>query len=223
MKTLSFGTIFMRLFIFLLGVLLVLPAWGEESRIPIGRFSQGDLTGWQPKVFSGKTHYELRSIDHRRALYAKSHGTASGLYFKTHVDLHKTPYLNWSWQVENILPGHDERSKGGDDYPARLYVVFSGGLLFWRTLAINYVWSSNQPTGSQWPNAYTANARMIAVHAGKADLGRWVREKRNVLADYRRLFGADPGPVDAVALMTDTDNTHLKASAWYGDIWFSDH
>lgn len=175
-----------------------------------------------PKIFSGKTSYVLRSADDRLlALHADSQGTASGLYFQTRVDLRKTPYLNWSWKVENLLAGHDERSKSGDDYPARIYVVFSDGLFFWRTLAINYVWSSNQPIGSQWPNAFTANAQMIAVHAGKDDLGRWVSEKRNVLVDYHHLFSGEPGIVDAVALMTDTDNTHLSAQAWYGDIWFS--
>lgn len=201
------------------------PVCSGNDRIEIGRFSTGDLSGWQPKIFSGKTHYVLRLADDQLlALYADSQGAASGLYFRTRVDLRKTPYLHWSWKVENLLADHDdERSKTGDDYPARLYVVFSGGLFFWRTLAINYVWSSNQPVGSQWPNAFTANARMIAVHAGKADLGRWVSEKRNVLDDYRHLFSVESGPVDAVALMTDTDNTQLRAHAWYGDIWFSSH
>jgi hypothetical protein len=100
-------------------------------------------------------------------------------------------------------------------------VVFSGGLLFWRTKAINYVWSSNQPVGSQWDNAYTANAKMVAVASSSTRLGRWVEESRNVAEDYRHLFGTQPGPVDAVAIMTDTDNSGQQAQAWYGDIWFS--
>jgi hypothetical protein len=100
-------------------------------------------------------------------------------------------------------------------------VVFSGGLFFWRTRAINYVWSSNQPEGASWPNAFTGNARMIAVESGPQRLGQWVSEQRNVAEDYRRLFGGEPGSVDAVAIMTDTDNSGQQASAWYGDIWFA--
>jgi hypothetical protein len=42
-----------------------------------------------------------------------------------------------------------------------------------------------------------------------------------VLADYRRIFGEEPGAVDAVAIMTDTDNTGASATAWYGDIRFA--
>jgi len=190
------------------------------ERVEVGQFSQGELAGWQAKSFSGETRYALAEEDGRRALHATSHGAASGLFREVTVDLGRTPFLHWSWKVGNIVPSADERSKGGDDYPARVYVVFSGGLFFWRTRAINYVWSNNQPVGSEWPNAYTGNARMIAVRSGSAGLGQWQRERRDIRADYRRLFGAEPGEVAAVALMTDTDNTGAVAEAWYGDIWF---
>ncbi|TBW58757.1 DUF3047 domain-containing protein [Marinobacter halodurans] len=207
----------------LLGLsLLAFPAVGGGERVDIGRFSAGDLTGWETGVYDGRTRYELRPVDDRMVLYADSRGTASGLYYQTHVNLDRTPYLNWSWKVDNILDNPDERERSGDDYPARLFVVFSDGLSFWNAQVIDYVWSSSQASGSEWPNAYAANVRMIAVHAGSADVGRWVSEKRNVLADYRHLFGARPGAVDVVALMTDTDNTQLSAQAWYGDIWFSE-
>jgi hypothetical protein len=62
---------------------------------------------------------------------------------------------------------------------------------------------------------------MIAIQGSGGLQGQWVSEQRDVLADYRRLFGEEPGEIAAVALMTDTDNTGLSARAWYGDIWFS--
>lgn len=192
-----------------------------EERIDIARFSRGDIDGWVPKVFSGVTRYALESENGRLALRADSRASASGLYRELRVDLAKTPILNWSWRVGNVLSGHDERSRAGDDYPARVYVVFSGGLAFWRTRAINYVWSGNQPVGSVWPNAFTGNARMIAVRSGPEHSGVWLTERRDVRADYMRQFGNDPGPAAAVAIMTDTDNTGGSATAWYGDIWFS--
>lgn len=197
---------------------LALPALAE--RVAVGRFSEGDLTGWQGKSFAGDTRYGLQENSGRLALHAISANAASGLFREIEVDLDRTPYLHWSWQVDNLLDVSDERSKPGDDYPARIYVVFSGGLFFWRTRAINYVWSSNQPIGSEWPNAFTGNAQMIAVRAGPVGLRQWLSETRDVKADYRRLFGAEPGEVAAVAVMTDTDNTGQRAEAWYGDIWF---
>ncbi|MDP1558900.1 MAG: DUF3047 domain-containing protein [Nitrosomonas sp.] len=200
---------------------LPIAAWAEGQRIDVARFSQGDLKGWQTKVFSGKTFYELRKEGDRTVLHADSHAAASGLYRETSIDLGKTPILNWTWKVDNILTGNDERTKAGDDYPARVYVVFSGGAMFWRTRAINYVWSNKQPAGSNWFNAFTSNAGMIAVESGNDHTGRWMNESRDVLADYRRLFGEEPRQVDAVAIMTDTDNTGAAATAWYGDIWFT--
>jgi len=205
----------------LLGLMLVVPAIATAERIEIGRFSVGSLEGWGHKSFVSETLYTLQQDGNRRALRADSQASASGLYYRARIDLNRTPYLNWSWRVDNLLPGHDERTKAGDDYSARIYVVFSGGLMFWRTRAINYVWSSNQPVGSEWPNAFTANARMIAVRSSATAPGIWVSEKRDVRADYRRLFGTDPGLAEAVAIMTDSDNTGLAARAWYGDIWFS--
>lgn len=203
-------------------VCLPVLSWGGEERVDIARFSQNDLSGWQTKVFAGETHYALENNDGKIVLRADSSAAASGLYREVSIDLSKTPILNWTWKVDNILRGNDERTRAGDDYPARIYVVFSGGIAFWRTRAINYVWSNAQPLDSHWPNAFTSNARMVAVETGPERVGHWVSVRRDVRADYRRLFGEEPGRVDAVAIMTDTDNTAATATAWYGDIWFSE-
>lgn len=194
--------------------------FAAETVVEVGLFSRGELSGWQEKRFEGMTDYRLVNKDNRTVLRARSEGAASGRFKEVTIDLDKTPVLHWSWRVDNLLEGVDERSKAGDDYPARVYVVFSGGLFFWRTRAINYVWSSNQPEGTRWPNAFTGNAQMVAVASGPERLGQWVSEQRNVAEDYRRLFGEEPGSVDAVAIMTDTDNSGQSATAWYGDIWF---
>ncbi len=196
-------------------------SWAESERVEIARFSQGDLTGWQSKVFAGQTDYSLEREADRMVLRADSSAAASGLYREVSIDMNKTPILNWDWKVDNILTGNDERTKTGDDYPARIYVVFSGGVMFWRTRAINYVWSNKQPVNGSWSSAYTRNAGMIAIQSGSENIGRWMNESRNVPADYRRLFGEDPDVIDAVAIMTDTDNTGAAATAWYGDIWFT--
>lgn len=193
----------------------------DGERFDIARFSQGEISYWQTKIFSGETHYAVSNTDGRTALHANSTASASGLFRKVSVDLNKTPILHWSWKVNNVLTGADERTRAGDDYPARVYVVFSSGAAFWRTRAINYVWSNKQPINSQWRNAFTGNAQMIAVQSGSEQVGQWVEEHRDVLADYRSVYNKEPGKVDAVAIMTDTDNTGTTVSAWYGDIWFS--
>jgi hypothetical protein len=184
-------------------------------------FSRGDLNGWQHKSFVGETHYTLENSHGQLALRADSNAAASGRYREVSVDLNKTPILNWTWKIKDLLTGNNERTRAGDDYPARVYVIFSGGVLFWRTRAINYVWSNHQPVGSRWSNAFTDQAHMIAIESGPERIGQWISERRDVRADYRQAFGEEPGRVDAVAIMTDTDNTGATATAWYGDIWFT--
>lgn len=206
-----------------IAALLLAPTLAADARIEVARFSQGDLDGWERQVFVGETRYAVVSEDGGLALRADSDASASGLVRRIRIDLDRTPWIDWSWKVGNVLAGNDERTRVGDDYPARIYVIFSGGLLFWRTRAINYVWSSHQPAGTVWHNAYTANSVMIAVDSGAEDSGRWVTHRRNVRDDYRLAFGHDSGPVDGVAIMTDTDNTGQQATAWYGDIFFSMH
>lgn len=180
-----------------------------------------DLGPWEPQSFKGRTRYEPVQTPAGRVLRARSEGSASGLVRRLHVDLRETPVLHWRWRVENVLEGVQETRKSGDDYPARVYVVVSGGALFWRTRAVNYVWASREPRGTTWPNAFTDHARMVAVESGTGRVGRWVEESRDVRADFRRLFGEEVDSIDAVAIMTDTDNSGQRATAFYGDIWFA--
>lgn len=207
--------------ILILALIFPLLLQAADSRIDIGRFSHNDLAGWEAKSFKGETKYSLSDDKGARVLKADSLGSASGMFREIKVNLTQTPILNWSWKTEQVFKNIDEQTKKGDDYPVRIYVIFSGGLFFWNTRAINYVWSSNQPVGSTWENAYTDSARMIAVESGKKKVGQWVSEKRNILADFRIQFGENVEFADAVAVMTDTDNSGLKATGWYGDIWFS--
>ncbi len=200
-------------------IFMSFPAVAEK--IYVGQFGKEGLTGWEQKSFSGETRYQLVDENGAKVLKAKSSASASGMFKKIRIDLDKTPWLNWSWKIENSLGNVDEQSKAGDDYPARIYVVVDGGFFFWKTKALNYVWSSNQPKGESWPNAYTGNARMIAIESGDEKRGQWVSERRNVREDLRRQFGEVIRYIDAVAVMTDTDNASGKAVAYYGDLVFS--
>lgn len=193
----------------------------HSETVTVGAFSQGSLDGWEEQSFSGHTDYRLVSTDGRQALRAISQSAASGLDRKVRIDLDRTPYLHWSWKVDNTLGNVDETTRQGDDYPARIYVVSSGGLFFWNTRAISYVWASRLPRGKDWPNAYTDHAHMLAVQSGEERLEQWIEERRDVRADFSRMFGRDVDHIDAIAVMTDTDNAGGRATAYYGDIYFS--
>ena len=183
------------------------------QEIPVGRFSAGELTGWSDKIFKGKTSYTLEGG------YLKAHSVraASGLIKKLSVDTRRYPRLSWSWRVEHSLKREDIKSKKGDDFAARVYVVFPR-TFFWRMRAINYVWAGKMPKGSEAPSPYTANSVIVALESGDEAAGNWLHEERNIYEDYRRIFGEEPPLLGGVAIMTDTDDTQDEVNAWYGDI-----
>lgn len=192
----------------------------SADEIPVSRYNAEGLNGWESKSFKGTTEYRIVSDQGRAVVKAVSRAAASGLVKKIHFDPSKYRFLRWSWKIAGTIKGGDEKSKAGDDYAARVYVVFPGKY-FWQFKAINYIWANRLPKGEHVPNPFASDAKMVAVESGNEKVGQWLTEERDLLADYRLLFGADPGEAEAVAIMTDTDNTGSSAEAWYGEISLS--
>jgi hypothetical protein len=194
----------------------------QSSPILIGDFSHNTLAGWKEKKFSGNTRYKLVPQGDRLVLQAKADASASGLFKEITVDLTTHPYLNWEWKIDKPHPPLAERTKAGDDYAARIYVVVKGGLMFWKTRAINYVWASKEEKGSVWPNAFVGkNAMLLAVRSAADKPGVWYQEKRNVYEDLKEIFGEEIKTIHVVAIMTDSDNSKGSIAASYGDISFT--
>ena len=225
-ETLYFAFIKPHIAVLLMCLLFTFPVFSEEliqhEKIVLGRFSSNDLTGWKEKVFENKTEYFFTKVNDQVVLKSVSNGSASGLFKEVVVDIKKYPYLNWRWRIENKFAPMDESQKAGDDYVARLYVMVSGGVFFWNTKALNYVWSSRSKKDERWPNAFAPdNNRMVAVRTADDQVGTWYSEKRNVYDAFKHEFGEEVRLIDGVAIMTDTDNSNTRATAYYGDIYFS--
>ena len=170
---------------------------------------------------------------------ATSRASASGLARAIEIDTRELPILEWRWKIESLIEKGDVTSKSGDDFPARIYVAFDvspSTLSFFERVvyealrlwygeapplgAINYIWEKRTPVGTIVPNAFTKRVQMIVVESGPEKVGKWVDERRDLAADYRKAFGEEPPKVKGVAVMTDTDGTEEAAVAWYGDIRF---
>ncbi len=191
---------------------------GAQSRdVVIDDFENGLSPHWEEKVFAGPTEYRVVPDAEGHCLQARSENSASGLIYRKEYSLQEYPVLSWRWKIDNVLSRGDARKKSGDDYPARVYVVFPHWIPF-KTRSINYIWANRLPAGAFVPNPFFSGAVMLAVESGEAKAGRWVGERRNVRDDYRMIFGEEPGEVGALAIMTDTDNTGQKTRAFYDDL-----
>ncbi len=202
--------------------ILISASLHAQNRVDIGLFSQLDIKHWEQKKFSGQTQYSLQLDNKRFILSADSQQSASAFYKKVKVDLEKTPFLNWSWSKQKQINPGTESLKAGDDFVARLYVIKDGGLLFWKTLSINYVWSYQHSKNESWDNPFAGSkSKMISLRDISDAKGLWFKEKINVFQDFKTLFGQTINTIDGVAIMTDSDNSRLSAKAYYGDIYFT--
>ena len=214
----------MKTLLYLSFCIYSLSSWSlvfAQDRVPVGTFSEGIITNWEQKSFEGETDYQLVVVDGKTVIKATSNAAASGYFKEISVDLTKTPYLNWSWKIQKPLDPINEKEKSGDDFVARVYVVVKTGPFFFNLQALNYVWSSNQPIEEYWPNPFTSKAMMMVLQSGKEKSGAWVYEKRNIATDFKKVFGEEITQTDAIAIMTDTDNTGENATAFYGDLYFT--
>jgi len=197
--------------------------------------------GWKPLTFKKipkPTRYEVVKDGGAVVVKATSEAAASGLIKEIRIDPREYRVVRWRWKVDNLLQRSDVTRKDGDDYPARLYITFeydpdkiglskklkyqAGRVIFGDIPigALNYIWDTRTAVGSIVENAYTDFAQMIVVESGPQKVGVWIDEERNVYEDYKRAFGEEPPFISGVAIMSDTDNTKERATAFYGDIQF---
>ena len=173
------------------------------------------------KKYNGQTTWTLGSNENGNFIKAEAEGKGSGLGKEVLIDLLKTPFINITWKVEKDLSGIVENSKKGHDYAARLFVIKKTGSTALSNRAINYVFSSNNEVGKNWPSPYTKKSIDFVLSSTKNNLNTWVTVKANVKDDFMKLHGIEVSDISGVAIMTDTDNSKLKAISYYQSIYFS--
>ena len=173
------------------------------------------------KVISSKrkTEYSLGSNENGQFLRAEAKGTASGLGKEVKIDLNKTPFINITWKIEKDLKGIDEKTKKGHDFAARVFVIKKSGLL--NSKAVNYVFSSNNLVNESWRSPYTKSSVDDVLSTTKDNINEWVTVKANVKEHFKKLHDLNVDELTGVAIMTDTDQSKIKAISYYQNIYFS--
>jgi hypothetical protein len=191
------------------------------ENVKIFKFTNEEMKTLQVRKVKGKTTYTFGSNENGNYLKAEAEGKASGLGKKVKINLIKTPFINITWKVEKNLSGIIENSKKGHDYAARVFVVKKTGVTPLSNKAINYVFSSNNSVGENWPSPYTKKSIDYVLSTTNEHQNEWVTVKANVREHFKNLHDLDVKELNGVAIMTDTDNSKLKAISYYQNIYFS--
>ncbi len=225
-------------------------AWTQGEMIPAGIFSvlkpgAAPPEPWKPLGVSGAknlTRYTLVDDGGVTVVRADSSAAASGLSRAISVNPAEFSTLKWRWKISNTLKNSDIRTREGDDYPARVYVMFDyplEKLSFTQrtkirlarvlhdpslpTATLCYLWDGKAPAGTIVTSSYTDLVRMVVVESGASRVNQWLMVERDVAADFKAAFGEDAPRITGIAIATDTDNTGESAVAHYGDISFYKH
>jgi hypothetical protein len=130
-------------------------------------------------------------------------------------NLNRHPYLRWTWRAMRLPAGAREDREPTNDTGGALYVTFSRDWLG-RPRSIKYSYSSTLPVGTV---VSYGRLKVIVVASGRDGLGQWKVAERNVVEDYRNVFGEEPpaSPV-SVMLWSDSNSVHDVAEVDFDNI-----
>lgn len=206
--------------------------WAEQSGGQRG-------AAWAHRTFPGKTatRFEYARREGRDAVSADAQSSMSVVQQALRIEAEHLGKVRFSWNVPALIDGADMALRDKDDAPVRIVLAFDGDRsrfspkdaalselaraltgepLPYATLM--YVWCNHRPLGSIIQSPRTDRVRKLVVESGKRGLNQWLEYERDVRADYERVFGEKPGALVGIAIMSDSDNTQSRSSAWYGPV-----
>ena len=195
-----------------------------SKEIQVFEFTEKELSTLKVRKIRGadaKSNYSVGNNENGKFLRAEADNSASGLGKEIQINLNETPFLNITWKVEKDLPGIDESTKKGHDYAARVFVVKKTGATPLSNRAMNYVFSSNNEVDAFHPSPFTKKSIDYVLSTTKENFNEWVTVKVNVKKHFKKFHNLDLDEINGLAIMSDTDNSKLKAISYYQNIYFS--
>ena len=217
-----------RLVAVMLLLVLAVAAWAADVVIDDWQSQKlgahGIPDGWLGGQTWGLPQHDMTIEENEghRVLHMKSKIESSTVRrdIRGRVNLKETPILEWSWKAITLPKNGDCRKKATDDQAAQLYIVWPRFPEAVRSQIIGYIWDSTAPTGSIVKSEKTSTVTYVVMRSGAADLGKWITERRNVVEDYQKIYGAQPDNPGFISIAIDSDDTVSSAESVFGTIRF---
>jgi hypothetical protein len=217
-----------RLVAVVLLLVLAVAAWAADVVIDDWKSQKlgahGVPDGWLGGQTWGLPQYDMTIEENEghRVLHLKSKIESSAVRrdVRGRVNLKETPILEWRWKAIALPKNGDCRKKATDDQAAQLYVVWPRFPEAVRSQILGYIWDSTAPAGSIVKSEKTSTVTYVVLRSGAADLGKWITERRNVLEDYKKIYGAQPDNPGYISIAIDSDDTVSSAESVFGSILF---
>ncbi len=188
-----------------------------------------NLEDWKPYYFPESekySSYTIESNNDNSYLKAESNDSISAVFHQQEFDVYRYPIVRWRWKVENIYKNGDAKTRAGDDYPLRVYILFkidTEKFSFWQKIKYNsikmiyggypphstlcYIWANKNHKEMYLSSTYNKMVKLVLLQKGGQHVGKWLTEEENVLEDYQQAFGNRPPKMASIAVINDSDNT----------------
>ena len=182
----------------------------------VGRNAGRLPAGWGIKVNHGKPVVSVCQDADTACLRLLSVRSSFALEKSVDVDPAQMPYLTWNWKVAQLPPGGDFRKSSTDDQAAQLLVAFGDRRV------ISYIWDTGAPKGAMESVSAIPLVHIVAVvcESGSRQANQWLRESRNVAADYARAYGRPAPRVKALRIQINSQHTGTVAESYFGEVEF---
>lgn len=180
---------------------------------------------WKQQTW-GKPVYDMEIVadSGQPVLRMRSNGTTSTINrdLKGSVDVNATPILEWRWKAVTLPAGGHACKESTDDEAAQVYVAWLRPPEAVRSRIIGYLWDSTAPAGTICKSEKISTVTYIILRSGPGELGKWITERRNVVEDFRKIYGeAPPDNPNALSLGIDSDDTKSSAESFIGPLVFT--
>lgn len=219
------------------------PAGAADAAIaPLGAVGSTPPAPWRvvglPQQTKPFTKFSVVDIDGKRALKIEADESYGNLVHP--LQANAPAHLAWHWRIEKPLGAADLRQRSGDDTAVKVCVFYDlpiesvpftdRQLLrvargkttdLVPTATVCYVWDPVLAAGTSLDNAFTRRVRYLVLQSGSDRLDRWVAERRDLGADFLRLFSDESKTVPAivgVAVGADADNTKARTVSYVAGV-----
>lgn len=174
--------------------------------------------GWSHRTFWTRPAMEISFAekDGVPALRCETNGSGSIFGRHTDISLEQYPILEWSWFIEVPISSElDERTREGDDHPARLYIRLEDSEGDEHALEI--IWSNKLFSAGDYK--YIGDFPHYVANGGDENIGRWHEEAINLQEIYNHVSARDDDArIRLISIFCDSDDTGGHSVAYFSKV-----
>jgi hypothetical protein len=195
---------------------------GGEPKVTVMDFStpfslEPLPAGWYHRTFwtRGPMRMAFAVKEDVPSMRFETQSSASMLFRHVDLDVTDYPFLIWRWYIEQpIESALDERTREGDDHPARLFLIFRTATGEERRMEI--IWGNRLKAGDY---KYIDGFPHYVADGGNENIRQWRREEVDLREVYRHIWpdGAPAHLID-IAIFCDSDETHGHTVSYFAEV-----